>query len=44
MHPAFSVIFFTTASGAGFGLFAWLGWLALSDHLPGRLQRSLVLA
>ncbi len=25
MHPAFSVIFFTTLSGAGFGLWAWLG-------------------
>ena len=35
MHPAFSVIFFTTASGAGFGLFAWIGLLALCDRLPG---------
>lgn len=26
MHPAFSVIFFTTASGFGFGLLAWLGF------------------
>lgn len=25
MHPAYSVIFFTTASGAGYGLLAWLG-------------------
>ncbi|PRX34948.1 DMSO reductase anchor subunit [Meinhardsimonia xiamenensis] len=25
MHPAVSVILFTTLSGAGFGLFAWLG-------------------
>ncbi|RZA13619.1 MAG: dimethyl sulfoxide reductase anchor subunit, partial [Lysobacteraceae bacterium] len=25
MHPAFSVIFFTTLSGAGFGLWTWLG-------------------
>ena len=25
MHPAFSVILFTTLSGAGFGLWAWLG-------------------
>jgi DMSO reductase anchor subunit len=25
MHPAFSVIFFTTISGAGLGLWAWLG-------------------
>ncbi len=30
MHPALSVIFFTTLSGAGYGLLAWLGavmWL-----------------
>jgi len=25
MHPAFSVIFFTTMSGAGYGLWFWLG-------------------
>ena len=25
MHPAYSVIFFTTASGAGLGLLVWLG-------------------
>ncbi|TWI14429.1 dimethyl sulfoxide reductase anchor subunit family protein [Aerolutibacter ruishenii] len=25
MHPAFSVIFFTTLSGAGYGLWVWLG-------------------
>ena len=24
MHPAYSVILFTTASGAGYGLLAWL--------------------
>jgi DMSO reductase anchor subunit len=36
MHPAFSVIFFTTASGAGFGLCAWFGLLALTGHLPSR--------
>jgi DMSO reductase anchor subunit len=31
MHPALSVIFFTTFSGAGYGLLAWLGaWIALS--------------
>ena len=28
MHPSFSVIFFTTASGAGYGLLALLGVLA----------------
>jgi DMSO reductase anchor subunit len=43
MHPAFSVIFFTTASGAGFGLFAWIGMLALSDHLPGRWATGIAL-
>ena len=43
MHPAFSVIFFTTASGAGFGLFAWVGWLALCGELPGRLPAGLAL-
>src|SRR4249919_543499 len=36
MHPAFSVIFFTTASGAGFGLCAWFGLLALMGQLPSR--------
>jgi sulfite dehydrogenase (quinone) subunit SoeC len=34
MHPAFSVIFFTTASGAGYGLLAMLGTLAAAGHLP----------
>lgn len=36
MHPAFSVIFFTTASGAGFGLCAWFGLLAWLQRLPPR--------
>jgi DMSO reductase anchor subunit len=34
MHPAFSVIFFTTASGAGYGLLALLGILAPLDFVP----------
>jgi DMSO reductase anchor subunit len=34
MHPAASVIFFTTASGAGYGLLAWLGLLAAFGSLP----------
>ena len=34
MHPAFSVIFFTTASGAGYGLLALLGVLAPYGALP----------
>ncbi len=43
MHPSFSVIFFTTASGAGFGLFAWLGWLAMAGQLPGRWPAGIAL-
>lgn len=40
MHPAYSVIFFTTATGAGYGLLALLGLLAgfgaaPPDLLPG---------
>ena len=31
MHPAYSVILFTTASGAGLGLLAWLALLAMLD-------------
>lgn len=34
MRPAFSVIFFTTASGAGCGLLIWLGLLAPAGRLP----------
>jgi DMSO reductase anchor subunit len=34
MHPAYSVIFFTTASGAGFGLLALLGVLGPLHLLP----------
>jgi DMSO reductase anchor subunit len=34
MHPAYSVIFFTTASGAGYGLLFWLAVLAVFDNLP----------
>ncbi|RDZ27386.1 dimethyl sulfoxide reductase anchor subunit family protein [Lysobacter silvisoli] len=33
MHPAFSVILFTTLSGAGYGLLAWLGALLASSRL-----------
>jgi DMSO reductase anchor subunit len=37
MHPAYSVILFTTASGAGYGLLIWLAlaWLG-TTWLPGR--------
>jgi DMSO reductase anchor subunit len=34
MHPSFSVIFFTTASGAGYGLLALLGVLAPLGIVP----------
>ena len=34
MHPAFSVILFTTASGAGYGLLAWLGISAPLGLVP----------
>ena len=34
MHPAFSVIFFTTASGAGYGLLVLLGIFAAIGWLP----------
>ena len=34
MHPAYSVIFFTTLSGAGYGLLAVLGIGFLTDSLP----------
>lgn len=43
MHPAFSVIFFTTASGAGFGLLAWLGMLSVSGALPPRMTTLVAL-
>ena len=34
MHPALSVIVFTTASGAGYGLLTWLGIWATAGWLP----------
>jgi DMSO reductase anchor subunit len=34
MHPAYSVIIFTTASGAGYGLLFWLGLLASLGLVP----------
>ena len=34
MHPAYSVIVFTTASGAGLGLSAWLALFALLGLVP----------
>ncbi len=34
MHPAFSVVFFTTATGAGYGLLALLGVLGGLGFIP----------
>jgi len=34
MHPAKSVIFFTTASGAGYGMLVWLAVFAARGQLP----------
>lgn len=41
MHPAYSVIVFTTLSGAGYGLLIWLAALTGLGHLPA--DRTLVL-
>lgn len=41
MHPAFSVIVFTTASGAGYGLLAWFALFSLSA--PSWIDRPLAL-
>ena len=37
MHPALSVIFFTTASGAGYGLLAWAALAAMTGAMPARV-------
>lgn len=42
MHPAYSVIFFTTATGAGYGLLALLGLLAGFGAAPPALVPALV--
>ena len=34
MHPAYSVIFFTTATGAGYGMLALFGLAAVLGQLP----------
>ncbi|HSR65802.1 MAG TPA: DmsC/YnfH family molybdoenzyme membrane anchor subunit [Xanthomonadaceae bacterium] len=45
MHPALSVIFFTTLSGAGYGLLAWAAVAALTGQAPARpLLAAVVLA
>lgn len=35
MHPAYSVIIFTTASGAGYGLMFWVSLAHVAGALPG---------
>jgi sulfite dehydrogenase (quinone) subunit SoeC len=42
MHPAFSVVFFTTATGAGYGLLALLGVLAGLGFVPPSFWLGLV--
>jgi DMSO reductase anchor subunit len=42
MHPAFSVVFFTTATGAGYGLLALLGVLAGLGLVPPDFWLGLV--
>ena len=43
MHPALSVIFFTTLSGLGYGLLAWSGVAALVGTSPRVLLAALVI-
>ena len=38
MNPAFSVLIFTTLSGAGFGLWAWLGLRIAFGGAPVEFQ------
>jgi len=42
MHPAFSVIFFTTCSGAGYGLLAMMGILGAAGILPADRWMGLI--
>ena len=44
MHPAFSVVFFTTMSGAGYGLWIWLGLLAAGNSPMPRIPGLVALA
>lgn len=43
MHPAYSVIFFTTASGAGYGMLVWLAVLALAGNVVPAMVSGLVM-
>ncbi|MDX8526154.1 DmsC/YnfH family molybdoenzyme membrane anchor subunit [Mesorhizobium sp. MSK_1335] len=42
MHPAFSVVFFTTATGAGYGLLALLGLLGGLGFIPADFWLGLI--
>jgi DMSO reductase anchor subunit len=42
MHPAKSVIFFTTGSGAGYGMLVWLAVLALIGQQPAETYYGLI--
>ena len=44
MHPSFSVIFFTTFSGAGYGLWFWLGLMAATGQPLARAPTLVALA
>ena len=44
MHPSFSVIFFTTFSGAGYGLWVWLGLMAATGQPLARTPTGVALA
>ncbi len=41
MHPALSIVFFTTLSGAGYGLLVWLGVSIALLYLRGQVPPSL---
>ena len=43
MHPALSVIFFTTASGAGYGLLVWVALAGMTGSMPARVLLVAVL-
>ncbi len=43
MHPAFSVIFFTSASGAGYGILALLGLFAAFGWIPSKASFNLTI-
>src|SRR5271168_3220917 len=42
MHPAYSIIFFTTATGAGYGLLACLGLAAPLGIVPAEFWLGLI--